>query len=130
MNLEIVTPSATILNKENVIRIVAESKSGHFGILPRRLDCVACLVPGIFFYETKEEGEKVVAIDEGILVKVDGQVRLAVRNAYEVKDLESLEADFIDQLLKVSEQEKHVRITTEKLAKQLYLNLIEGLRIK
>lgn len=115
MKLKVVIPSAIVLEKENVIRIVAESKNGYFGILPRRLDCVACLVPGIFFYETEEEGEKMIAIDEGTLVKVGDEVRLSVRNAFEVQKLEEL-----DQLLKVSDEERNIRNITEKLARRLY----------
>ncbi len=116
MKLKVVIPSAIVLDKANVTAIVAESENGFFGILPRRLDCIACLVPGIFFYEIEGEGEKILAIDEGILVKVGDTVRLSVRNALEVKGLETVDRDIAQQLMKLSDQEKRLRSLTEKLA--------------
>ena len=47
MCLEIL-PFRVFLEREGVSRIVAETPSGSFGILPRRLDCTATVVPGIF----------------------------------------------------------------------------------
>lgn len=115
MKLKVVIPSAIVLDRENVTSIVAESEHGFFGILPRRLDCVACLVPGIFFYEVEGEGEKILAIDEGILVKVGDMVRLSVRNALEVKGLETVDREIAQQLMKLSDKEKRMRELTEKL---------------
>ena len=60
-------------------RIVAESAGGSFGLLPRRLDCVAALVPGILVYETPARGEVFVAVDEGVLVKSGRNVLVSVR---------------------------------------------------
>jgi ATP synthase protein I len=39
------------------------------------------VVPGIFLYESRDEGERFMAIDEGVLVKTGFDVTLAVRNA-------------------------------------------------
>jgi F-type H+-transporting ATPase subunit epsilon len=39
---------------------VAETPHGSFGILPRRLDCVAVLAAGILTFESENEGEKQV----------------------------------------------------------------------
>ena len=57
MNLKILLPFSIFAEKTDVSRIVAETCKGSFGLLPRRLDCVAALVPGIQIYENEAEGE-------------------------------------------------------------------------
>jgi F-type H+-transporting ATPase subunit epsilon len=74
MQLKLLLPSEVLLDNINVLRIVAETNAGSFGILPHRLDCVAALVPGILTYEEKENIPVSLAVDEGVLVK--GQIKL------------------------------------------------------
>ncbi|MEO8225591.1 MAG: F0F1 ATP synthase subunit epsilon, partial [Gammaproteobacteria bacterium] len=68
MNLEVLLPFRVLLRKTDVSRVVAETAHGSFGLLPRRLDCVAALAPGILTFETPADGELFVAVDEGVLV--------------------------------------------------------------
>ena len=70
------------LKAAGVSRIVVETPEGSFGLLPRRLDCVAALTPGILIYETEAEGESYVAVDEGVLVKSGPDVRVSVRRIW------------------------------------------------
>ena len=51
MHLKVLLPFGIFAEKTRVSRIVAETREGSFGILPRRLDCVAALAPGILIYE-------------------------------------------------------------------------------
>ena len=81
MNLKILLPFRIFAEKTGVSRIVAETNVGSFGLLPRRLDCVAALAPGILIYENQAEGEVYVAVDEGVLVKTGRDVLVSVRNA-------------------------------------------------
>ena len=53
MNLKILLPFQIFAEKTGVLRIVAETREGSFGLLPHRLDCVAALAPGILIYETE-----------------------------------------------------------------------------
>ncbi len=46
MNLKVLLPFQIFAEKTGVSSIVAESRNGSFGLLPRRLDCVAPLAPG------------------------------------------------------------------------------------
>ena len=73
-----------------MLRIVAETREGSFGLLPHRLDCVAALAPGILIYETEAEGEMYVAVDEGVLVKTGRDVLVSVRRAMGGTDLGQL----------------------------------------
>lgn len=82
MKLEILLPFRVFLRKDDVLRIIAETTEGSFGLLPHRLDCVAAMVPGILTFETVADGEVFVAIDEGVLVKTGGQEqRVAIARA-------------------------------------------------
>lgn len=90
MHLEVLLPFRVFADKTGVSRIVAETREGSFGLLPRRRDCVAALVPGILTYQSEADGEVFVAVDEGVLVKIGDQVRVSVRHASSGADLGSL----------------------------------------
>jgi F-type H+-transporting ATPase subunit epsilon len=115
MNIKILLPFKVFVEKTDVLRIVAETYEGSFGILPHRLDCVAALVPGILIYETQAEGETYVAIDEGVLVKAGQEVLISVRRALVGNDLSQLRQSVEQEFLALNEQEKSVRVVMEKL---------------
>ena len=69
INLKVLLPFQIFVDKKGVKRIVAQTLQGSFGLLPHRLDCAAALAPGILTYETEEEGEVYLAVDQGVLVK-------------------------------------------------------------
>jgi F-type H+-transporting ATPase subunit epsilon len=115
MNLKVLLPFKVFAEKTDVLRVVAETRAGSFGLLPLRLDCVAALAPGILVYETAAEGEVCVAVDEGVLVKAGAEVLVSVRNAIEGTDLDQLRAAVEREFLDLDEQEKSVRSVMAKL---------------
>jgi len=115
MNLKILLPFRIFAEQSGVLRIVAETRTGSFGLLPRRLDCVAALAPGILVFETAAEGEVCMAIDEGVLVKAGADVLVSVRNAIGGTDLGKLRAAVEQEFLNLDEQEKSVRSVLAKL---------------
>ena len=115
MNLRILLPFQIFAEKTGVSRIVAETREGSFGLLPRRLDCVAALTAGILIYETEAEGEVYVAVDEGVLVKAGADVLVSVRNAIGGMDLDKLRDAVEREFLNLDEQEKSVRSVMAKL---------------
>ena len=115
MNLKILLPFRIFAEKTGVLRIVAETRSGSFGLLPRRLDCVAALAPGILTYETAAEGEAYAAVDEGVLVKTGPEVFVSVRNAIGGADLGQLRAAVEREFLVLDDREKNVRSVLAKL---------------
>ncbi len=90
MHLKVLLPFRVFADKADVSRIVAETREGSFGLLPRRRDCVAALVPGILTYQSEADGEVFVAVDEGVLVKIGDEVQVAVRRATSGADLAGL----------------------------------------
>ena len=115
MRLEILLPFQVFADKAGVSRIVAETREGSFGLLPRRLDCVAALPPGILIYETEAEGEVYVAVDGGVLVKNGRDVLVSVRRAIAGRDLGRLRDTIREEFLVQDESERSLRTVMAKL---------------
>ncbi len=115
MNLKVLLPFEVFAEKTGVSRIVAETREGAFGLLPRRLDCVAALVPGILIYETESDGEVFVAVDEGVLVKTGPDVLVSVRRALGGADLGQLRDAVAQEYLALNQHEQKVRAVMAKL---------------
>lgn len=115
MHLKILLPYQIFAEKKNVLRVIAETHSGSFGLLPRRLDCAAALAPGILTYQLAGENETYIAVDEGVLVKTGREVLVAVRNAIGGSDLGKLRAAVEREFLNLDERERAVRQVLAKL---------------
>jgi len=115
VNLKILLPFQIFADISGASRIVAETHDGSFGILPNRLDCVAALAPGILTYQTEANGERFVAVDEGVLVKTGADVVVSVRRAIGGKDLDHLREAVDQEFLAMDENEQSVRSVMAKL---------------
>jgi F-type H+-transporting ATPase subunit epsilon len=125
MNLKVLLPFGIFADKTGVSRIVAETPEGSFGLLPRRLDCVAAIAPGILIYENQAEGEVYVAVDEGVLVKTGLDVLVSVRNAIGGTDLGQLRAAVEREFLNLNEREQSVRSVMAKIESGFISRLAE-----
>ena len=125
MNLRILLPFKVFAEKTGVVRIVAGTREGSFGLLPHRLDCVAALAPGILAFETEAEGEVFMAVDEGVLVKTGADVLVSVRNAIGGMDLGKLREAVEREFLNLDEQEKSLRSVLAKLESGLIRRFAE-----
>ena len=115
LTLRVLLPYRILIEQSDVSRVVAETRQGSFGILPRRLDCVAALVPGILTFQVGTAGEQYLAVDEGILVKAGLDVSVSVRNAMGGAELGELRAAVEREFLNIDEDEKRMRLTLAKL---------------
>jgi F-type H+-transporting ATPase subunit epsilon len=125
MNLKVLLPFRIFAEKTGVSRIVAETREGSFGLLPRRLDCVAALAPGILIYENEGEAEMYLAVDEGVLVKTGLDVLVSVRNAIGGTDLGQLREAVEREFLHLSEREQSVRSVMARVESNLIRGLVE-----
>jgi len=125
MNLRILLPFGVFAEDAYVLRVVADTTGGSYGLLPHRLDCVAALVPGILTYETKDHGTVYVGIDQGVLVKTGAQVTVSVRRAVSGSDLGQLRDAVEREFLKLDEQERNVRTAVAKMESGLMGRLAE-----
>ena len=115
MQLKVLLPFKVFAQKAEVKSIVAKTDQGFVGLLPNRLDCVAVITPGILTWQSESEGETVIAVDDGILVKVGREVLVSVRNAIGGKDIKALQEAVILQFMQESEEEKAMHRTLAKL---------------
>ncbi|MEZ5488754.1 MAG: F0F1 ATP synthase subunit epsilon [Gammaproteobacteria bacterium] len=125
MSLKILLPYKVFADKPEVVRIVAVTQEGAFGILPNRLDCVAALRPGILVFEVQGEDEVYVAVDEGILVKTGFDVLVSVRNAIGGMELSKLRSAVEEEFMQLDEQEQKVRSVLAKMESGFVRRLVE-----
>lgn len=125
MTLKIRLPFRIFAEKTGVTRIVAETARGSFGLLPRRLDCIAVLVPGILIYETEAEGEVYLAVDEGVLIKTGAEVSVSVRNAIAGEELGRLREAVEREFLNLNERERRIRSVLVKMESGFIRRLVD-----
>ena len=114
MQLKILQPAGIILEKE-VAKVTAEAANGSFTMLPRHIDFVAALVPGIISYVTTDGEERFLALDKGVLIKQGDQVYVSAARAVPGDDLEYLQDTVENELKVLSESEKKARMVMARL---------------
>ena len=113
MKLKVLLPNEVMVDRR-VTKVIAEAENGSFCLLPRHIDFVAALVPGILSFESSSGEEVFLAVDEGILVKCGAEVLVSTRNAVRGADLETLKQTVEKQFRVLDEREK---LTRSALAK-------------
>jgi F-type H+-transporting ATPase subunit epsilon len=109
MKLKILLPTEIMVDEE-VTKVTAEAGNGSFCLLPRHIDFVAALVPGLLsFVKAGNELEEFLAVDEGILVKCGPEVLVSTRKAVRSPELGQLR-ETVEKTFKVlTDQEKRAR---------------------
>ena len=115
MRLTVLLPTEILVDEE-VAKVVAEAQNGSFCLLPRHIDFVAALVPGLLsFVKTADGAEEFLAADEGLLVKCGPQVLVSTRQAVRGEEL-GLLRETVEKTFKVlTDQEKRARTALANL---------------
>ena len=124
MNLKVLLPNEVFMDRE-VTKVTAEAQNGHFCLLPRHVDFVAALVPGLLMFEDADRQEHFIAIDEGALVKCGDQVFVATRSAARDGDLGNLRDVVRRQFELLDEREKMARSASTRLEAGLVRRFME-----
>jgi F-type H+-transporting ATPase subunit epsilon len=124
MRLRVLLPEQILLDTE-VRKVTAEAENGSFGLLPRHVDFVTALVPGILTFITTDEREEFLAVDEGILVKCGADVRVSTRNAVLGQELGKLKLMIEERFKQVDEFEKKSRDVLHKMEADLVRRFME-----
>ncbi len=114
MQLKVLLP-VRVLVDEPVRKVVAEAQNGTFALLPRHVDFVAALVPGILAFVNEEGKEQVLGIDEGTLVKCADEVLVSVRNGFHGRDLATLRQRVEEEFLQLDEHQRVARAALARL---------------
>jgi F-type H+-transporting ATPase subunit epsilon len=127
LRLEILIPSRVLI-REEISALVAEGREGSFGVLPRHVDYVSPLVPGILTYRRQvDEEERIWAVDQGILIKIGSHVTVSVRDAVPGEDLETLRALVSHRFRTLSEKESQARAALTTLEARFMRRFVEQL---
>jgi len=113
VRLKILLPAEMALDEETS-KVTAEAENGSFTLLPRHIDFVAALVPGLLSYESAGQ-EMFVAIDEGILVKRGDEVLVSVRGAVRGANLGQLRQTVEEQFKMLDERERKARSAVARI---------------
>ncbi len=124
MKLKVMLPTS-ILVEEEVRKVIADAENGSFCLLPRHIDFVASLVPGLLYFESGKGKEVFLAVNEGILVKAGEEVLVSTRNAVLGPDLGVLQETVEKEFEVLDEREKRARSASAKLEANLVRRFLE-----
>lgn len=114
MQLKILLPTHVLVD-EAVTKVITEADNGAFCLLPRHVDFVAALVPGVLCFVGEDGGEYFAAVDQGILVKCAGEVLVSTLNGVRGTDLVDLESLVQESFLDLDEHERKARSALARL---------------
>lgn len=124
MNLKVLLPTRVLIDKK-VTKVIAEAQNGYFCLLPRHIDFVTALIPGILSYHGEEGEEVFLAVDEGVLVKFGQEVVVSTRNAMRGPNLEQLKQIVEEEFNILDEHEKVARSAVAKIEANFVRRFLE-----
>lgn len=128
MKLEVRVPHAGVLHADGVEAVNAEGVEGAFGLLPRHIDYVSVLLPGILASRSPDGAETLLAVDRGVLVKCGDEVRVAVRGAVAGAELEALRSTVRERFRQLDERERQARSALATLESRFIRRFLEQVR--
>lgn len=124
MRLQVLLPNRHLIDVK-VQKVSAESGLGSFTLLPRHIDLVTTVVPGLLSYTTMDGEEVHLAVDEGILVKREADVFVSVNRAMRGEDLRALQQAVREEFHELDERERKARSVLADLQADLVRYFIE-----
>jgi F-type H+-transporting ATPase subunit epsilon len=124
MNLKVLLPTEVFLDRK-VSKVTAEAENGFFCLLPRHVDFVATLVPGLFSYESEDGREEFIGIGEGVLVKQGSRVFVSAKDAVTGPDLGKLLDAVRDRFRRLNEREESARSAVSKFEADFLSRFLE-----
>jgi len=124
MRLKVWIPTEVLFDEE-VKKIKAQAEDGWFCILPRHIDFVTSLVPGILSFQLPNLETEYLAIDHGTMIKCGPEVCLSTRRAARSVNLGTLKESVENQFKKLQEKEQAAREFEAKLEADIVRQLLE-----
>ncbi len=124
MQLKVQIPGEIFIN-EPVQKIIAEASNGFFCLKPQHIDLVTALVPGLITYVAEDGTERILASDEGILVKCGSEVLISTFSAVLGKDLNTLREAVTNYFTIQNEEERLARAAAARLETGIVRRFIE-----
>jgi F-type H+-transporting ATPase subunit epsilon len=124
LNVKILLPSEVFLKGE-VSKLTAEAVNGSFCLLPKHVDFVSAIIPGILIMEDAEAKKSFYALDQGILVKKGDDVFISTRNAFSIPDLGKGKEIVEEKFKVIDDREKTSRAAAYRLEADMVRRLME-----
>jgi F-type H+-transporting ATPase subunit epsilon len=124
MSLLVVTPGTVVVD-DTAKKVTTHAVNGSFTLLPRHIDFVATLVPGLLSYLGSDGVERLVAIDGGVLVKQGASVRVASDEAVAGDDVLALQRALRASYAEYRETERRARTAIAHLETDALRRLME-----
>jgi F-type H+-transporting ATPase subunit epsilon len=129
MRLLIATPSAIVIDLDDIVALRAEDDSGEFGILPHHAEFVTALAVSVVGWRRKGGEAGYCAVRGELLTVANGEiVSIATREAIVGDDLATLEGLVRGRLAAETEENRLARAHAEQLRVQAIRQIIGYLR--
>ncbi len=123
MRLIILLPTGTLVDQQ-VAKVTAEAENGSFCLLPRHIDFLTALSPGLLSFETEAGAEEFLAVDEGILVKCGSEVKVSTRDAVRGVPLGQLRQAVKERFQALDERERQAREVLARMEADVVVRFI------
>ncbi len=124
MRLILMLPERILVDTP-VIKVIAEAANGSFCLLPRHIDFVTALVPGLLALTHPDEREEFVAIADGVLVKQGSAVRISAVKAVRGAELGALRQAVREEFRQRTEQDQRARGALARLEADFVRRFLE-----
>lgn len=123
MRVRLVVPGKTYLD-EDMDKVTAPGKEGSFQILPKHIDMVSSLQPGILVL-TKSGQDRYFAINQGVLVKEHNLIHISSFQVMEGVSLAKLQETISENFKMLNEKEKRLKQILTKLEADTLIRFID-----
>ncbi|MBE9103001.1 F0F1 ATP synthase subunit epsilon [Vacuolonema iberomarrocanum] len=120
--LTLLLPDRVLLSVQ-ATKVGGDAVNGSFVVLPRHIDFVTVLIPGILSVQKDTAEQIYLAIDQGILVKRGASVWISVLQAIQGDNLEQLDQTVEQEFRQLDERQKQTRTALI----QLEANFMRGM---
>ena len=124
MQLQILLPTG-VLVEQPARKIVAEAKDGFFCLLPRHVNMVTSLAPGVLMWLDADGQENYAGVAEGVLVKSGHNVRVSVQFGVLGDDLTDLRHAVAEYFDTVDESERQALSAVARLESDFVRRFME-----
>ena len=114
MRLKVLLPTQVLVD-EQVNKIGAQAEDGELTLLPRHIDLMTTLSPGVLSFELPGGREEFVAVGEGVLVKCGEQVLVSTRQGVRGGELGALREKVQAEFAALDEQAEMARTSLGKI---------------
>ena len=114
MELKVVTPTEVILSCP-IQKITIEGIEGFRSFLPKHMDFITALKPGIMTYLTQDNTTKYIACNQGLFVKCGTQVSISTPWAVVSDNLQRLKQDIKVAFQEMEQERKEVGVSMARL---------------